>query len=81
MSLADMLMIAISTQSMKRTMQKVKELTDRGTNLTLEETMKRINNLIVTERSFFISSAVKPIPLGLGYKAETIQAQPFRVGL
>jgi len=29
----------------------------------------------------FIRSAVKPMPLGLGYKAETIQAQPFRVGL
>jgi len=36
--------IAISAQSMKRAMQKVKELTPRGTNITLEETMKRINS-------------------------------------
>jgi len=36
--------IAISAQSMKRAMQKLKELTPRGTNLTLEETMKRINS-------------------------------------
>lgn len=35
--------IAISSQSMKRAMQKVKELTPRGTYLTLEHTMKRIN--------------------------------------
>jgi len=33
----------ISAQSMKRAMQKVKELTPRGTHLTLEVTMKRIN--------------------------------------
>ncbi len=36
--------IVISVQSMKRAMQKVKELTPRGTNLTLEQTMKRINS-------------------------------------
>ena len=35
--------VAISRQSMKRAMQKVKELTPRGTHLTLEKTMKRIN--------------------------------------
>jgi group II intron reverse transcriptase/maturase len=35
--------IAISSQSMKRAMQKVKELTPRGTYLSLEWTMKRIN--------------------------------------
>lgn len=35
--------LAISGESMKRAMQKVKELTPRGTNLTLEQTMKRIN--------------------------------------
>ena len=34
---------AISAASMKRAMQKVKELTPRGTHLTLEKTMKRIN--------------------------------------
>ncbi len=33
----------ISAVSMKRAMQKVKELTPRGTHLTLEKTMKRIN--------------------------------------
>lgn len=33
----------ISAISMKRAMQKVKELTPRGTYLTLEQTMKRIN--------------------------------------
>ncbi|RUM46445.1 MAG: group II intron reverse transcriptase/maturase [Desulfocapsa sp.] len=33
----------ISAASMKRAMQKVKELTPRGTHLTLEQTMKRIN--------------------------------------
>ncbi len=35
--------IAISHQSIQRAMQKVKELTPRGTHLTLEQTMKRIN--------------------------------------
>ena len=33
----------ISAASMKRAMQKVKELTPRGTHLTLEKTMKQIN--------------------------------------
>ena len=33
----------ISAASMKRAMQRVKELTPRGTHLTLEKTMKRIN--------------------------------------
>lgn len=36
-------MVAISRQSMERAMQKVKELTPRGTHLPLEQTMKRIN--------------------------------------
>ncbi len=36
--------IAISSQSMKRAMQKVKELTPRGTNITLEQTIQRINS-------------------------------------
>jgi len=36
--------IVISAQSMKRAMQKVKELTPRGTHLLLEVTMKRINS-------------------------------------
>jgi RNA-directed DNA polymerase len=35
--------VAISRQSMARAMQKVKELTPRGTHLSLERTMKRIN--------------------------------------
>lgn len=35
--------IVISASSMKRAMQKVRELTPRGTHLTLVQTMKRIN--------------------------------------
>lgn len=35
--------LAISRQSMKRAMQMVKELTPRGTHLSLERTMRRIN--------------------------------------
>ena len=35
--------VAISSASMKRVMQKVKELTPRGTHLTLEQTMEAIN--------------------------------------
>ena len=36
--------IVISAQSMKRAMQKVKELTSRGTHLSLEASMKQINS-------------------------------------
>ena len=36
--------IAISSQSMKRALQKVKELTPRGSNIPLEQTIKRINS-------------------------------------
>lgn len=36
--------VAISAQSMKRAMQKVKELTPRGTHISLEFTIKRINS-------------------------------------
>lgn len=36
--------VAISAQSMKRAMQKIKELTPRGTHMPLELTIKRINN-------------------------------------
>ncbi len=36
--------IAISAKSMKRAMQKVKELTSRGTHLSLEASMKQINS-------------------------------------
>jgi len=36
--------IAISIQSMNRAMQKVKELTPRGTNVTLEKTIETINS-------------------------------------
>lgn len=39
--------LAISAQSMKTAMQKVKELTPRGTYLRLEKTIKRINRLYV----------------------------------
>ena len=35
--------IAISAQSMKRARQKVKELTPRGTNMSFEHTMERVN--------------------------------------
>ena len=35
--------LAISAQSLKRAMQKVKELTPRGTHIPLEKTMERIN--------------------------------------
>ena len=35
--------IAISAQSMKRARQKVKELTPRGTHMSLEHTMERVN--------------------------------------
>ena len=36
--------VVISAQSMKRALEKVKELTPRGTHLSLKETMKRINS-------------------------------------
>ena len=36
--------VAISAQSLKRAMQKVKELTPRGTHMSLELTIKRINS-------------------------------------
>ncbi len=36
--------VVISAQSMKRALEKVKELTPRGTHLSLSETMKRINS-------------------------------------
>ncbi|WP_321416763.1 hypothetical protein [uncultured Desulfobacter sp.] len=36
--------IAISAQSMKRALEKVKELTPRGTHMPLELTIQRINN-------------------------------------
>ncbi len=36
--------IAISAVSMKRAMTRVRELTTRGTHITLEESVKRINN-------------------------------------
>lgn len=35
--------LAVSGESMKRAMQKVKKLTPRGTYLTLEQTMKEIH--------------------------------------
>ncbi len=36
--------IAVSAESMKRAMANVKKLTPRGTNMTLEKTVKRINS-------------------------------------
>jgi len=36
--------IAISAQSMKRARQKVKELTPRGSHMSLEHTIERVNN-------------------------------------
>ena len=36
--------IAISAQSMKRARQKVKELTPRGTHMSLEHTIERVNS-------------------------------------
>ncbi len=46
--------IAISTQSMKRAMLKVKELTPRGTNITLEETIKRINSWYIGWSGYYL---------------------------
>lgn len=44
----------ISAQSIKRAMQKVKELTPRGTNLTLEATMKRINQWYIGWSGYYM---------------------------
>jgi len=44
----------ISAQSMKRAMQKVKELTPRGTHLTLEATMKRINQWYIGWSGYYM---------------------------
>ncbi len=46
--------IAISTQSMKRAMLKVKELTPRGTNITLEKTIKRINSWYIGWSGYYL---------------------------
>lgn len=46
--------IAISTQSIKRAMLKVKELTPRGTNITLEETIKRINRWYIGWSGYYL---------------------------
>jgi group II intron reverse transcriptase/maturase len=45
--------ISISTISMKRAMQKVKELTPRGTNVTLEQSIKTINTWYVGWSGYF----------------------------
>ncbi len=45
--------IAISTKAMDRAMAKVKELTPRGTHLTLEETIKRINKWYVGWSAYY----------------------------
>lgn len=44
----------ISGQSMKRAMQKVKELTPRGTYMTLEHTMKRINEWCIGWSGYYL---------------------------
>ena len=44
----------ISAQSMKRAMQKVKELTPRGTYMTLEHTMKRINEWYIGWSGYYL---------------------------
>ena len=46
--------IVISSQSMKRAMQKVKDLIPRGTNLTLELTMKRINEWYIGWSGYYL---------------------------
>jgi len=45
--------IAISKSSINRAMQKVKDLTPRGTNLTLEKTIKGINSWYVGWANYF----------------------------
>ncbi len=46
--------VAISRQSIQRAMQKVKELTPRGTHLSLEQTMKRINEWYTGWSSYYL---------------------------
>jgi group II intron reverse transcriptase/maturase len=46
--------IVISSQSMQRAMEKVKELTPRGTYLTLERTMKRINEWYIGWSGYYL---------------------------
>ena len=46
--------IVISSQSMQRAMQKVKELTPRGTYLTLERTMERINEWYIGWSGYYM---------------------------
>lgn len=46
--------VVISTESMKRAMQKVKELTPRGTSLPLEQTMKRINEWYIGWSGYYL---------------------------
>ena len=46
--------VAISWQSIKRAMLKVKELTPRGTHLSLELTMKRINEWYIGWSSYYL---------------------------
>jgi len=45
--------IAISARSMNRAMTRVKELTPRGTHLTLEKTIERINNWYMGWSSYY----------------------------
>ena len=45
--------IAISAKSLKRAMRKVKELTSRGTSLSLEETIKSINRWYVGWSNYY----------------------------
>ncbi len=45
---------AISAKSMKTAMQKVKELTPRGTSLSLEQTMERINSWYIGWSGYYL---------------------------
>lgn len=46
--------VAISAQAMKRAMQKVKELTPRGTHISLEHTMDRINSWYIGWSGYYL---------------------------
>jgi len=46
--------VVISAQAMKRAMQKVKELTPRGTHMPLERTMDRINSWYIGWSGYYL---------------------------
>ena len=49
--------VAISAQAMKRAMQKVKELTPRGTHISLEHTMDRINSWYIGWSGYYLMTS------------------------